>query len=421
MKCPYCGAENNDSAKFCKECGKSIQKEFNYICPKCGAPVEEKSKFCDNCGLDLAWVDADYDKIPIPVNHKQNKVKANAASGKRSIPQLVASIVTASLIFISLLLMFIGLFGDVFTFKMVGYPEQKIQFTYFFGDATKNLSSLGDTENAKFAKALLILHHVFYFLMFASIIATIIALAIIIPFNFVKGKKVTVKPLLIPIIASIIFTGYTQIAFIIRQSSEGLYVGSGPILVSIGAMFGALAIIASDFYNWPLNLKKILERSFFGAAMIFLIAACSFLIVSPISLRINENPATVTSPVYILEQACAEIDNGHLNPAYYGSAVLAFTFCLLSIIVVGLSVYFMNIQKVVGMILPVLAIPMIAVPSIIVAHDYAVATVTSGQTMYFNVSAYVIVFTVFIGIYVSLLIASLILDKKAKQEPVNAQ
>ena len=80
----------------------------------------------------------------------------------------------------------------------------------------------------------------------------------------------------------------------------------------------------------------------------------------------------------------------------------------------------MNIQKVVGMILPVLAIPMIAVPSIIVAHDYAVATVTSGQTMYFNVSAYVIVFTVFIGIYVSLLIASLILDKKAKQEPVNA-
>jgi hypothetical protein len=154
--------------------------------------------------------------------------------------------------------------------------------------------------------------------------------------------------------------------------------------------------------------------------MIFLIAACSFLIVSPISLRINENPATVTSPVYILEQACAEIDNGHLNPTYYGSAVLAFVFCLLAIIVVGLSIYFMNIQKVVGMILPVLAIPMIAVPSIIVAHDYAVATVTSGQTMYFNVSAYVIVFTVFIGIYVSLLIASLILDKKAKQEPVNA-
>ena len=420
MKCPYCGAENNDSAKFCKECGKSIQKEFNYVCPKCGAPVEEKSKFCDNCGLDLAWVDADYDKIPIPVNHKQNKVKANATNGQRSIPQLVASIVTASLVFISLLLMFIGLFGDVFVFKMTGYPEQKMQFTYFFGDATKNFSSLGNGESAKLTKALISIHLAFYFIMFASIIVTFIALAIIIPFNFVKGKKVTVKPLLIPIIASIVFTGYTQIAFIIRQSSEGLYVGSGPILVSIGAMFGALATIASDFYNWPLNLKKILERSFFGGAMIFLIAACSFLIISPISLRINENPATITSPVYILQQACSELDSGHLTPAYYGSAILAFVFCLLAILIVGLSLYFMNIQKIVGMILPALAIPMIAIPSIIVAHDYAVATVTSGQTMYFNVSPYVIVFSVFIALYIGLLITSLILDKKAKQETVNA-
>ena len=419
MKCPYCGAENNDSAKFCKECGKSIQKEFNYVCPKCGAPVEEKSKFCDNCGLDLAWVDVDYDKIPVPISHKQNKVKANNG-GTRSIPQLVASIVTASLVFISLLLMFIGLFGDVFVYKILGSPDQKTQFTYFFGDAMKNFSLLGSGETAKFAKALIIMHYVFYFLMFASIIGSFIALAIIIPFNIVKGKKITVKPLLIPMIASIVFTGYSQIAFIMRQSSEGLYLGSGPILVSIGAMFGALAIIANDFYDWPLNIKKILERSFFGAAMIFLIAACSFLIVSPISLRLDVNPATITSPVYILEQACYAIDSGNLAPAYYGSSILAFTFCLLAVIVTGLSLYFMNAQKIVGAILPALAIPMIAIPSIIVAHDYAVATVTSGQTMYFNVSPYVIVFVVFIAIYAGLLIASLVLGKKAKQENVNA-
>ena len=69
MKCPYCGAENPDDAKFCWKCGKplkgkkqeSIQKkeqtskrEQHFIkCPYCGAENPENARFCWKCGKPL--------------------------------------------------------------------------------------------------------------------------------------------------------------------------------------------------------------------------------------------------------------------------------------------------------------------------------------------------------------------------------
>ncbi len=49
QKCPSCGADAKESAKFCPECGKPMQT----LCPKCGKPVGEKSKFCPECGASL--------------------------------------------------------------------------------------------------------------------------------------------------------------------------------------------------------------------------------------------------------------------------------------------------------------------------------------------------------------------------------
>ena len=69
IKCPYCGAENPDDAKFCWKCGKplkgkqqaTIQKkeqfgkrEQHFIkCPYCGADNPEDAKFCWKCGKPL--------------------------------------------------------------------------------------------------------------------------------------------------------------------------------------------------------------------------------------------------------------------------------------------------------------------------------------------------------------------------------
>ena len=44
--CSFCGAENEDAAAFCEECGKSFYKK----CDKCGADNKITAKFCNKCG-----------------------------------------------------------------------------------------------------------------------------------------------------------------------------------------------------------------------------------------------------------------------------------------------------------------------------------------------------------------------------------
>jgi Double zinc ribbon len=49
MRCPACGNENRDGAKFCRGCGTSFQS----TCPKCGAHLSQEDRFCDSCGHRL--------------------------------------------------------------------------------------------------------------------------------------------------------------------------------------------------------------------------------------------------------------------------------------------------------------------------------------------------------------------------------
>jgi len=50
MKCPKCQFDNDDSAKFCEECGTHLAR----TCPDCGAEVSHTAKFCKECGHDVA-------------------------------------------------------------------------------------------------------------------------------------------------------------------------------------------------------------------------------------------------------------------------------------------------------------------------------------------------------------------------------
>ncbi len=54
VKCPSCGAEVPENAKFCLECGAKIEilSENETICPSCGAKTA-KGKFCSECGSQL--------------------------------------------------------------------------------------------------------------------------------------------------------------------------------------------------------------------------------------------------------------------------------------------------------------------------------------------------------------------------------
>jgi hypothetical protein len=49
MRCPACGNENREGAKFCRGCGAS----FRSACPKCGANLSPEDRFCDSCGHHL--------------------------------------------------------------------------------------------------------------------------------------------------------------------------------------------------------------------------------------------------------------------------------------------------------------------------------------------------------------------------------
>ena len=57
MKCSHCGAENEEGAVFCEECGQKITLptpvQPKNICPNCGAENEDGALFCEECGHNM--------------------------------------------------------------------------------------------------------------------------------------------------------------------------------------------------------------------------------------------------------------------------------------------------------------------------------------------------------------------------------
>ena len=49
--CRHCQATNNQSARFCDDCGKAFSSKI--VCPTCSAENDEDANFCDGCGTKL--------------------------------------------------------------------------------------------------------------------------------------------------------------------------------------------------------------------------------------------------------------------------------------------------------------------------------------------------------------------------------
>ncbi|HLW70018.1 MAG TPA: AAA family ATPase [Candidatus Binataceae bacterium] len=66
MRCPKCGNDNRDGAKFCSECATP----FSAKCRQCGADNSPGAKFCDECGTSLNAPDrasaAEAPRVPAP-------------------------------------------------------------------------------------------------------------------------------------------------------------------------------------------------------------------------------------------------------------------------------------------------------------------------------------------------------------------
>ena len=54
--CPYCGTDNDENAKRCISCGKSLHND-SANCPFCNADIVPGSAFCGNCGRQIRTSD----------------------------------------------------------------------------------------------------------------------------------------------------------------------------------------------------------------------------------------------------------------------------------------------------------------------------------------------------------------------------
>jgi hypothetical protein len=54
MKCPRCGVDNPEGARFCEDCGDRLE----LACQSCGQPVGAGKRFCRSCGASLTAASA---------------------------------------------------------------------------------------------------------------------------------------------------------------------------------------------------------------------------------------------------------------------------------------------------------------------------------------------------------------------------
>ncbi|MGD2178748.1 MAG: adenylate/guanylate cyclase domain-containing protein, partial [Anaerolineae bacterium] len=60
MRCPNCGAENRERARFCGGCGTRLV----LVCPQCAAELPPDLRFCDACGAPVSAPAAEPDAQP---------------------------------------------------------------------------------------------------------------------------------------------------------------------------------------------------------------------------------------------------------------------------------------------------------------------------------------------------------------------
>ena len=79
MKCPFCGQEHPDTAKFCMETGQRLEPQkkacSNKLCPDFGKNILPiVAKFCPRCGAKLDKSDSKLDKSDSKLDKSDSKL-----------------------------------------------------------------------------------------------------------------------------------------------------------------------------------------------------------------------------------------------------------------------------------------------------------------------------------------------------------
>ncbi|HEY48345.1 MAG: hypothetical protein AMJ88_15545 [Anaerolineae bacterium SM23_ 63] len=56
MSCPKCESVNPEGARFCVNCGTSLEVEVGFPCQSCGTDLPLSSQFCFSCGTEVGGI-----------------------------------------------------------------------------------------------------------------------------------------------------------------------------------------------------------------------------------------------------------------------------------------------------------------------------------------------------------------------------
>lgn len=167
--CPSCGQPINVNDVFCRHCGCRIEKE--YRCKKCNAVIPENSKFCPECGEKI--VDP---VVSVPAN--------NVSTGKgfdRTFVKKLLFFAGHAVLFVLLILMFVGCFGDIYKTEStpgLGLSNSETTIAYFFGEAVDNIkaATASDTRNdyQSFLAMMLVFEYINWFFALGTILSGLI-------------------------------------------------------------------------------------------------------------------------------------------------------------------------------------------------------------------------------------------------------
>src|SRR5215469_13684099 len=80
MRCPHCGTDNPEGARFCIRCASPFERG----CPSCGTKNQQRAKFCAQCATYLGDTSSplSISTLSVPPRNRVEEFSVVPAEGK---------------------------------------------------------------------------------------------------------------------------------------------------------------------------------------------------------------------------------------------------------------------------------------------------------------------------------------------------
>ena len=368
MKCQNCGAENEDNAKFCSECGAKLEEPQKYACPNCGKIVKENAKFCNECGQELVWPDADLTKIPHPI--KNNKVEQKQSSNNHSStpnPKLarICDLIVACLMALAALFFIVGAFGDLYVAKVSGIASQSMTIKYFFGDGAKGLDAyknMGGYEDSianyyyGFRVGTIVCESIVFFVNVIASIGLSVLTFINIYNIFAKKRRPNLNALFGNALTGLLYIVLVISHYIVINELASVSLGWGPILIIVALFILFAAFVAKQVADCALNTtkKNVVNASLSALSLLVLLLAC--VVTMNVQVSSANTPDASVNGYALLLYALEQYSSSGEAPEELGRYIIGFILTIFGAILFILKIFVMEKDKKNNVIDPILTL-----------------------------------------------------------------